>query len=80
VKPFSFKTARLVLPSGNGWIEIRGSFDSYDLNAEQRELISMMAGWYRQFYETTFSEPVHPPLVGREQPDVSGQPTEAKEL
>ncbi len=44
-----FHTRRLELPEGKGWIEIRGEFNPFDLNEEQRKLIAMMSDWFRQF-------------------------------
>jgi hypothetical protein len=51
-----FHTRRLELPDEKGWLEIRGEFNPFDLNEEQRSLIAMMADWFKQF-DRTFRRP-----------------------
>ncbi len=45
----AFHTRRLELPDGKGWIEIRGEFNSFDLNESQRDLLSVVADWFNEF-------------------------------
>ena len=54
-KPVPFHTRRLELPANKGWIEIRGEFNPFDLDEPQRELLSMLADWFKEF-ERKFSQ------------------------
>ncbi len=42
-----FHTRRLELPKG--WLEIRGEFNAFDLDDDQRALLSMMVDWFTEF-------------------------------
>lgn len=52
----AFHTRRLKLPNGKGWIEIRGEFNPFDFDADQRLLISMIADWFSRFERTYSNE------------------------
>jgi DNA invertase Pin-like site-specific DNA recombinase len=57
----SFHTRRLELPNGKGWIEIRGEFNLFDLDDDQRRLLAMMADWFAEFERTYSDERTTPP-------------------